>query len=237
MAGSKKEDRGSCAKFFESQYERLGFETQRRYPNESLLAFLGSNYFHLPIEKRSQIKVLALGCGSGSNLWMIAREGFDAYGVDFSKTGLDYCRKMLHHWNVDGNLKYGDMTDLAYADNFFDVIFDVVAMQHLTFAQHFKAYKEIFRCLNRGGMFFSYHLGENSISLKSTTSLIDHCTVEKISDGYPLSICTQTCFISANEVRKLLCECGFVMVKIEKIIRSYANQTQYIEYLSITGKK
>lgn len=222
---------------FERQYAKLGFSSQRRYPNESFLAFIGANFGQLPAEKRSEIKILELGCGSGANLWMIAREGFDAYGIDFSETGLEYCRKMFCDWDVNGHLEHGDMTRLPYQDESFDVIFDVASMQHLTFSQHAEAYTEVFRCLKTGGMFFSYHLGENSVSLKSTSALIDHCTVENISEGYPLANNGQTCFISANEVRKLLTESGFAKVRIEKITRSYANQTQYIEYLAVVCEK
>ncbi len=222
---------------FEDKYASGGFSSQRRYPNEALLSFLGSNFFGLSKEERTQLKVLELGCGPGGNLWMVAHEGFDAYGIDLAETGIEICDKRLSHWGVTANLRHGDMTDLPYKDSFFDVIFDVVSMQHLNYKQHMEAYGEAFRCLKEDGLFFSYHLGENSISLKSTCNMIDHCTVENIADGYPLANNGQTCFISANEVRYMLGNCGFKGIIIEKVNRSYSNQTQYIEYLSIVAKK
>lgn len=222
---------------FEQQYQTKGFASQRRYPNESLLAFLGGNYFHLPMQQRSQIKVLELGCGSGANLWVVAKEGFDAYGVDFSSTGLVLCEQMLQTWGCQATLKLDDITSLSFEDNSFDVIFDVVSMQHLTFEQHVQAYKEIYRCLKPGGKFFSYHLGENSVSLKSNNEMVDHCTVKDISDGYPLAHNGQACFLSANETRRMLGEAGLEKVVIEKYLRSYSNQTAYMEYLSMEAIK
>ena len=110
---------------------------------------------------------------------MVAREGFDAYGLDYSLTGIKLCASTLAQWDVTANLQQGDMAKLPYSEDYFDVIFDVVSMQHLTFQQHKDSYGEIFRCLKNGGLFYSYHLGENSISLKSTKDMIDHCTGSK----------------------------------------------------------
>lgn len=222
---------------FEKQYQEMGFAAQRRYPNESFLSFLGINYFVLPQEKRRKMKVLELGCGSGANLWMVAREGFDTYGIDFSQTGLQYCEQRLKEWGVSATLIPGDITDLPFEDNEFDLIFDVVSMQHLSFEQHYQCYKDIFRCLKPNGKIYSYHLGENSISLKSAKEMIDHCTVKNITKGYPLATNYQTCFLSANEVRRALSDIGYENIVIEKVLRSYSNQTMYIEYLSVVAEK
>ncbi len=222
---------------FEQQYQAQGFASQRQYPNESFLAFLGSRFFHLPFEKRGSFKFLEVGCGSGANLWAVAKEGFQAHGIDLSPTGLDYCRAMLRKWQVTANLCLGDVTDLPYDTGALDVIFDVVTLQHLPFQAHFQAWGEIYRCLKNGGAFFSYHLGENSISLKCGAEMIDHCTVRNVSDGYPLANNGPICFLSANEARKSLSEIGFKSITIEKVVRSYSNQTVYIEYLVITAGK
>jgi ubiquinone/menaquinone biosynthesis C-methylase UbiE len=189
------------------------------------------------MDERRKLKILELGCGSGANLWMVAKEDYDAYGMDSSPTGLEFCKLMLERWGVNAKLELGDFTDLKYSDNYFDVIFDVVSLQHINFSQHVDAFKSIFRCLKPKGKFFSYHLGENSISLKSNDDLIDHCTVRSISPGYPLTTKSQTCFMSANETRKLLSDIGFKSINVEKIVRSYENQKMYIEYLIITAEK
>ncbi len=222
---------------FEIQYLKSGFNSQRMYPNESLISFLGTNYFHLSKEDRGEIKILELGCGSGANLWMIAYEGFNTYGIDFSQAGIQYCKEMLERRNVTAFLKKEDMTNLSFDDLTFDVIIDVVSMQHLTYDQHIICYNEIYRCLRPKGKFFSYHLGENSISLKSSKQMIDHCTISNIEKGFPLAENGQTCFISANEVRKELGKIGFEHVVIDKVIKSYSDQTQYIEYLGIVAEK
>lgn len=71
-------------KWYERSYQSLGLEAQRRYPNEQMLRFLGRNLFKVPFESRKEMRVLEVGCGSCSNLWVVAKEGFDAHGIDLS---------------------------------------------------------------------------------------------------------------------------------------------------------
>ena len=75
----------SVKKFYDESYASLGFSAQRKYPNEELCRFVGRNFSHFTSGEKSSMRVLEVGCGSGSNLWMLAREGFDAFGVDFGR--------------------------------------------------------------------------------------------------------------------------------------------------------
>ena len=43
-----------------------------KYPGEDLIRFVARNFYN--VEKRSDIKILEVGCGPGANLWFIARE-------------------------------------------------------------------------------------------------------------------------------------------------------------------
>src|ERR1700746_446963 len=114
-----------CKSFYEKSYESSGFEAQRRYPNEELMRFMGRTLLSLPQQKRKEIRVLEAGCGSGGNLWGIAREGFDNYGIGLSAEGINLCHQMLKAWECDGALQVGDMTDLPYETNFLDAVVDV----------------------------------------------------------------------------------------------------------------
>jgi len=217
---------------WEEKYKKLGFKSQREYPNESLIAFIKS----LNTERA---KILELGCGSGANLWFLAKEGFKAYGIDFSRAGIKYCQQMLKKYNVIANLKLGDIKRLPYKNNFFDLIVDVVSVQHLKFKEHTPCLEEAFRCLKKGGNFFSYHLGENSISYKQGGGkLIDKNTIDNIRDAKkPLYNNGQTCFLSANDAYNLLKKIGFQNIIIDKVTRTYNNQEYSVEYLVIKAEK
>ena len=106
--------------FYDNAFRTSGFAA----PNEELLRFFGIYYFTLTSEARRQVRVLEAGCGSGANLWMIAREGFEAHGIDLSAEGLALCNQMLSKWGTVANLKQGNMAALD-DDGFFDVVIDV----------------------------------------------------------------------------------------------------------------
>ncbi len=217
---------------WEKQYRKNGFSSQREYPNESLIAFVKGNC-------KKGDRILEIGCGSGANIWFLAKEGYKAYGVDYAEKGIEYCKKMLEKWQTKAELSVGDIKNLPYKNHFFNTIIDVVSIQHLTFTEHFDCLKEVFRCLKQGGKFFSYHLGENSISYThGGGELIDRNTINNIMDKRkPLSGNGQTCFLSRNDYYNLLTEAGFKNIVIDKVVRSYNNQEFYIEYLVVEARK
>ena len=45
-----------------------------KYPSIALVRFIASNYYDA--QDRNEIKILEIGCGTGANLWYLAREGF-----------------------------------------------------------------------------------------------------------------------------------------------------------------
>lgn len=224
---------------FEKKFQKIGLASQRRYPNEVLIQFLAQNYFHLPKNKRKQIKILELGCGSGANLWMVAREGFSAYGIDIAPTGIKLCGRMLKSWNVRADIRLGDMRRICFGDDFFDAIFDVVSMQHLNLEEHEVSYREAFRCLKKGGLFFQWHLGARSVSFGEGGGVkIDKLTVDNITNpSMPLYDAGVTCFLTVAETYRLLKCSGFKNISMETSIRTYKNRRQIVEYLSIIARK
>lgn len=224
---------------FEKYYKIKGFGAQRRYPNEALIQFLAANYFGLPSQKRKKIKILELGCGSGANLWMMAKEGFDVYGIDVAPTGIKLTKKMMKLWNVSATVELGNMRKLNFPDNFFDAIVDVVSVQHADLKGHRVIYREVYRCLKPGGLFFQWHLAAKSVSfIKSEGKLIDKLTVDKIiNPDVPFYGCGLICFLTAKEAEKMLETAGFENINIEVYTRTYKNRSQIIEYLAIQTEK
>src|SRR5437588_4391821 len=121
--------------WYQKSYATHGLSTQRRYPNEEFLRFMGGRFFVLDFAQRPKIKILELGCGSGANLWMIAREGFDAYGIDLSDEAIKLCRLMLESWGVRARLTTGSMSYLPYPPEMFDAVADVFSAYCLNEAE------------------------------------------------------------------------------------------------------
>ena len=224
---------------WEKQYQKLGFDSERRYPNEALVQFLAIHFFPFPSKKRLKTKILEIGCGSGANLWIVAKEGFDTYGIDYSPTGIKLCQKMLDLWQTKAKIELGNMKKLNFKDGFFDSIFDVRSMQHVNLADHIKSYKEAFRCLKRGGRFFQFHIGARSICfLNGGGNYIDKLTIDKIvNPDVPLNMRGLVCFLTPTDAREMLHSAGFKNIEIEIVSRTFKNMTQTVEYLSIQAQK
>lgn len=228
--------------WYDHCYATAKFKAQRLYPNEELLRFLGREYFSKTERKnRSNIKVLELGCGSCSNLWMVAKEGFDAYGIDLSKEAIDLGGQMLAHWGVKGDLAVGSMTKLPYADDTFDVVFDVFSAYCLNDSDFKDCLTETFRCLKPGGKFFTYTPSTGSelyTNFKPATKLDEFTLSGILREGapyfgqeYPFR------FISSDHLGSISKSTGFENFQCEKISRTYKNQKEYFEFLSASFDK
>lgn len=88
-----------------------------KYPHGPLIRFIAKNFYHCKNKKK--IKILELGCGSGANIWYLAREGFTVYGIDTSATAIRWANTFLSQDNLHAILKIGEVTSLPYKDKFF----------------------------------------------------------------------------------------------------------------------
>jgi len=224
---------------FEAHFKKKGFDSQRRYPNEQAIQFLALHYFPLSRQKRKKTKVLELGCGSGANLWMIAKEGFDTYGMDIAPASIDLCKRMLAHYGVKAKLNVGNIKELDFRSGFFDAIVDVMTVEHTDLAGHRQTYAEVFRCLKRGGRFFSWHLGTQSTSfIHGHGTKLDRCTIDNIKNpSAPFPNNGITCFITAPLAKKMLRQAGFIDIGIERVTRTYKQMTQKAECFAISARK
>lgn len=233
-----------CKSFYENSYRRGGFAAQRRYPNEELMRFMGRTFFSLPRNERKHVKILETGCGSGANLWAIAREGFDAHGIDLSAQGIDLCRQMLNAWGCDATLNIGDMADLPYTSGYFDAVVDVFSSYCLPETGFARYLDEVARVLKPGGSFFSYTPSKASDVFKesvdaqkldpSTLNGIQRSTAPYHGNSYPFR------FIGRDEYAELISTAGkqCLAVSYSEIVgRTYRDGEEYFEFVVIQANK
>jgi SAM-dependent methyltransferase len=227
--------------WYQISYAAHGLSAQRRYPNEEFLRFMGRNFLAVDLAQRSKIKILELGCGSGANLWMIAREGFDAYGIDLSDEAIKLCRLMLESWGVRAWLTTGSMSDLPYPPEIFDAVVDVFSANCLNESGFASCLDEVARVTKPGGYFFSYSPSKNSEAFKNflPAAKIDESTLDGIvrptspfsGNSYAFR------FISQDDYALALSERGFAVTSNERIGRTYRDGDEYFEFVSISARK
>lgn len=206
-----------------------------KYPNEELVRFIGKNYFDLPVGERGKTKILEIGCGQGANLWFLAKEGFDVYGIDISLSAIKKGEKYLAeaYNNIKVKTKVGDVRNLPYKNNFFNLVIDCTAVQHIPFTDHKIAYKEIYRVLKPSGMFWCFHIakGKGYGGIK----WVGYRTYNDLPEG-PLANSGITCMLSDTDLIGLLTDTGFEIVNLEKQVRTYDNQRKEIAHWIVDAR-
>jgi ubiquinone/menaquinone biosynthesis C-methylase UbiE len=210
--------------------------TWGHYPNEELVRFIGRNLFRLSNAERKSVKILEVGCGQGANVWFLAKEGFTIHGIDVSSSAITKAEKFLAETHgVKAFLEVADLRDLPYESEYFDVVIDNVTIQHVTYSDHKKAYKEIYRILKPGSLFWNFHIAKESWG-HGTGDLIDHETFDNLTEG-PLADVGTTCMLSAEDITNLLKDAGFSIISLEKITRTCNNQEKELIHWIIEAKR
>lgn len=228
-------------KWYEKSYATGGFAAQRRYPNEELCRFMGRNYFSIQPQNRKETRILEVGCGSGGNLWMIAKEGFDAYGQDLSEESIGLCEQMLDWHGVSATLGVGDMCCLDYQDDFFDAVVDVFSSYCLSQSDGNIFLTEVFNKLKPGGRFFSY------FPSKASDAFIDFEPSKKIDCDTLNGIYRESSpyygnfypfrFFELKQYADVLAQHKFQIVYIESVVRSYSFGGENFEFVVVDARK
>ena len=187
------------------------------YPNEELIRFMARNFYKSP--NRKEVKVLEIGCGTGSNVWYLAREGFSAYGIDGSETATEMARDRLSGEGLEADLKTGDVVSMFqhYPENYFDAVVDIGCLQCNQLEDVQKIVTNCRVVLKPGGRMFALIVATGSLGDGSGTQ-IESGTYVDISEG-PLKDRGLNHFFSRDEVDTVWD--GFEDMRIEYVSRSF----------------
>jgi len=92
-----------------------------------------------------------LGCGGGQGTVGTARMGADSTGLDLSEEQLGHARRLRDFYGVDAGFVQGDVTDLPFLDDSFDLASSEAAFQMVEDLG--RALAEAHRVLRPGGVF------------------------------------------------------------------------------------
>jgi len=204
-----------------------------RYPPEELIRFIARRYFSAP--ERDQVKVLEVGCGTGANIWFLAREGFDAYGIDGSETAIFKAESRMREEGVKAHLQVKDAITLAgvYPAHHFDAVIDVACLQHNKLSAVDAILDQVYLVMKPGGSIYSMMVTSDSYGADLGKE-IEPGTFIEVTEG-PLHERGLGHFFTLEEVQ-LLFE-RFTDVQIEHSARSMGNRTNWYNHWVIEGLK
>jgi len=124
-----------------------------KYPPEDLVRFVARNFYQSA--NRADTRLLEVGCGTGANLWYMAREGFSVYGIDGSKVAIERATERCESEGQRVTLQVGEIMALPYENEFFHGVVDIECIYANSLRDSKVILQEIKRVLKPGGKFFS----------------------------------------------------------------------------------
>ena len=203
-----------------------------KYPSESLIQFIARNFYNL---NRSETHILEVGCGPGANIWYLAKEKFNAYGIDGSETAIVQADERLKSENLSAKFNVGDIVSLPYSDLTFDAVIDVECIYANDLENANKILKEISRVLKNEGLFYSRTLSDKIYVGKSRIEL-GNKSYTNISNG-PLKGRGFARLMNNNDINSLYGK-YFDIISIDTLDYSINNrQSEINEFIIIARKK
>jgi SAM-dependent methyltransferase len=155
-----------------SQYSGPGVEA--RAPYDFIVSFV---FRHKPAKHHQEIRILEVGCGEANNIWYLASEGFNLSGVDGSPGAILRGSRRLAEEKVHADLQIADFTQLPYAEDSFDLVYDRGSLTCCGLSYAKKAVQEVHRVLVQDGKFFFNPYSFEHTSAKSGDLTHDNLTI------------------------------------------------------------
>ena len=100
-------------------------------------------------DKYKGLKVLEIGVGLGADHQEFAKNGANLYGIDLTKRAILNTKNRFNIFNLKSNLQIGDAENLAFKENYFDLVYSWGVIHHSPNTK--QAIDEIYRVLKPGG--------------------------------------------------------------------------------------
>ncbi len=114
-------------------------------------------------EKIKPCKVIELGCGTGNYVIYLSSKGFDATGVDISKTAIEIATNSASKKGINCNFISSDVLgDMTEVQDTFDFAYDWELLHHIFPQDREKYINNVHRLLNPEGMYLSVCFSEKS---------------------------------------------------------------------------
>ena len=141
------------------------------------------NEIFLGKTKRS-IRILEVGVNTGNQLLCLQKMGFtNLYGIEPQEYAIELSKKRTRNINI---IK-GDVFDIPFKDNYFDIVFTSGVLIHINPRHIKKALREIYRCTKKYIWGFEYYSDKyTDILYRGNKNLLWKANFPKIyADAFP----------------------------------------------------
>jgi SAM-dependent methyltransferase len=204
-----------------------------RYPWDAVVSFV---FRHRPRDKApADTSIVEIGCGTASNLWFAAREGFRVAGVDASTAAITVAKQRFADDGLEGDLRVGNFSALPFDAASFDLAIDRAALTCVGDNIARAAVAELRRVLRPSGIAFCNVYSDRHSSRASGRAGSDGITVG-ISSGTLVGV-GQIRFYGRDDLAALFAEPLWTILSLEHIsITSMTDGSDHAEWRLIACK-
>jgi 2-polyprenyl-3-methyl-5-hydroxy-6-metoxy-1,4-benzoquinol methylase len=76
-------------------------------------------------------RFIEIGCGGGLSGVIMSRKGYSIYGIDYSMPALKLSQKINQAFGITAHLVYGDILEMPFKPNSFDIIYGGGTIEHV----------------------------------------------------------------------------------------------------------
>jgi ubiquinone/menaquinone biosynthesis C-methylase UbiE len=185
--------------------DELDYRSSGRAEAEALRRFLGPD-----------ARVLDIGCGTGRVMEHLAPWCREVHGIDISERMVQGGRERLGHL-TGVHFHHGNGYDLAaFEDGSFDVVYSIVALQHMPRTVAYNYLLESHRVLRQGGLLWAYV--PNLLRDDAFAAFHHFSQPWFVSHPYPMN------FYTPQEIGRLLVAAGFWLEHLSDEMRVQARK-------------
>jgi SAM-dependent methyltransferase len=202
-----------------------------KYPPEHVVRFVAENFYR--VSERKEIRLLEIGCGPGTNVWFMAREGFNVSGIDGSVTAIQQASERLSKERLTADLRIGDFAELSWPDSSFDGVVENVSLYCNRWDAVKRALGEIRRVLKPGAPLLSSFFTDRTWGY-GLGNMVEPDGFTDIVEG-PIAGTGFCLFLNRDRLAELFRD--FADVAVERISRTMEGEQRLIEQFVITCHK
>jgi ubiquinone/menaquinone biosynthesis C-methylase UbiE len=179
------------------------------------------------------MRFLDVGTGAGRHTKLAGELGFNPYGIDTSRVGLQHARDRLRESRLPHSLAQASMLALPFRDASFEAVLSFGVFYYGTAEQMKKAIRETYRVLAAGGAAFVVLRSVNDYRFGKGQALGHHTFRLEIEDTNECG--TIQHFLDIDDIPLYFSE--FSRVSFEKTETTFANRQGVNSDWLITAQK